>query len=158
MRWRLRSTEFQRSSKEERIAKLEELVRQQVPVGILAYASGEPIGWCSVAPRETFSALQVSRKLPPLDDIPVWSVTCFFVDRQFRRQNLTVDLLRAAVDYAFSQGALAVEGYPVPPDSTSYTFMGAPSTFLKAGFVDVTPEGQQRVVMRSVRHTVGVEA
>ena len=148
MRWRLRSSAFQRSTKETRIAMLEQLVCDTVPTGILAYAAGVPVGWCSVAPRETYGALQVSRVLPPLDDTPVWSVVCFFVDRHFRRQNLTVDLLKAAVQYALAQGAPAVEGYPVPSDAVSYTYMGSPATFLKAGFQDVTPVGQKRTVMR----------
>ncbi len=57
-------------------------------------------------------------------------------------------LLKAAVDYARHQNAPIVEGYPVAPDATSYTYMGTPETFLRAGFVDVTPAGQNRLVMR----------
>lgn len=152
MRWRLRSAEFQRSTKEERVAKLKQLVCDNVPVGILAYADHVPVGWCSIAPRESYAALKVSRVLPPIDNLPVWSVVCFFVDRHFRRQNLSVELLKSAVQYALSQGAPAVEGYPVPADSVSYTFMGIPSTFLKAGFQDVTPAGQKRMVMRYFPH------
>ena len=149
MRWRLSSSEFSKSSKEERIAQLNQMVCEQIPVGMLAYTSeSDVVGWCSIAPRETFTALERSRTLPRIDDTAVWSVTCFFIDRHYRRQKLTLGLLLSAIDYAQSQGATTIEGYPVPPDATSYTYMGSPNTFLQAGFVDVTPSGQKRQVYR----------
>jgi GNAT superfamily N-acetyltransferase len=150
MRWRMKSTEYQRSTAETRAAKLKRLVNNGVPVGVLAYAMDEPAGWCSIAPRETYEALERYKALPRIDDMPVWSVVCFFVDRHFRRRQVTLGLLRAALDYARSQGANAVEGYPVEPGSRLYTYMGSPTTFQKAGFRDVTPPGQQRLVMRYV--------
>lgn len=148
MRWRMTSSAFRRSTKEDRVAALEELVRAGTPVGILAYSGTTPVGWCSVAPRESYAALERSRVLPRVDDMPVWSVVCLFVDRHFRRKGLTGRLLKAAVDYAREQSAPAVEGYPVAPDAPSYTYMGTPETYRRAGFVDVTPAGQKRLVMR----------
>ena len=148
MRWRMRSTEFQRSTREGRVAALEGLVRQGAPVGILAYSDGDPVGWCSIAPRQTYRALERYRALPRLDDAQVWSVVCFFVERHVRRQGITLGLLRAAVDYARSHGAKVIEGYPVEPGPRLYTYMGSPSTFRRAGFRDVTPAGQDRLVMR----------
>ena len=150
MRWRMTSGEFQRSTKDARVASLEEFVRQSNPVGVLAYAEGEPVGWCSIAPRETYGALERYRALPRLDDAPVWSVVCFFVDSRFRGQGLTLGLLRAAVDYARAQGAPIVEGYPVAPGAPSYTYMGSPAVFLQAGFRDVTPAGQDASPSRRV--------
>ena len=150
MRWRMRSTEFQRSTKEGRVAALDGLVGQGAPVGILAYSDGEPVGWCSIAPRQTYRALERYRALPRLDDAPVWSVVCFFVDRHTRRQGITLGLLRAAVDYARSHGAKVIEGYPVEPGPRLYAYMGSPSTFRRAGFRDVTPAGQARPVMRYI--------
>jgi GNAT superfamily N-acetyltransferase len=89
-----------------------------------------------------------------VDDAPVWSVVCFFIDRRVRRQGLTLGLLKAAVEYARSQGAEIVEGYPVEPGSRLYTYMGSPSTFRRAGFHDVPPVGQARKVMRCVVGTL----
>jgi GNAT superfamily N-acetyltransferase len=142
------STEYKRSTKESRVTTLDDKVRQDIPVGVLAYSDREPIGWCSVAPRSTYGALERYRALPRLDDQPVWSVACFFVDSRFRRKGVTLALLRAAVEHAIAEGAAVVEGYPVEPGPRLYTYMGSPETFQQAGFTDVTPAGQARTVMR----------
>ena len=148
MRWRMTSSQFRNSSKSERAEALKSRVCSGEATGVLAYHDGQPIGWCSIAPRSAYSALERYRALLRIDDEPVWSVVCFFVDRRHRRRGLTLQLLMAAVDYAASEGAHIVEGYPVEPDAPSYTYMGSPDTFRRAGFEDVTPEGQKRTVMR----------
>jgi GNAT superfamily N-acetyltransferase len=153
MRWRMTSGEYQRSTKEQRIAALDDRVREGIPVGVLAYMDGEPVGWCSVAPRETYGALERFRALPRVDDAPVWSVVCFFVDWRVRRQGVTLGLLRAAVAYAVSQGARIVEGYPVEPDARLYVYMGSPATFREAGFRDVATSAQGRLIMRYTHET-----
>jgi GNAT superfamily N-acetyltransferase len=148
MRWRMTSADYSRSTKEERVAALDAHVETDIPVGVLAYRDGEPVGWVSVAPRETLGALERYKALARIDAAPVWAVTCFFLDRSVRRQGVTLGLLRAAVAYASSQGATAIEGYPVEPGARLYTYMGAPAIFFQAGFVDVTPAGRDRRVMR----------
>jgi GNAT superfamily N-acetyltransferase len=148
MRWRLTSSQFKCSTKDERIAALERLVDEGTPIGVLAYAEGEPVGWLSIAPRETYQALERYRALPRIDGASVWSVVCFFIDRRVRRRGATLGLLRAAVEYARSNGAAIIEGYPIEPGGRLYTYMGSPSTFRAAGFRDVTPAGQARTVMR----------
>jgi GNAT superfamily N-acetyltransferase len=148
MRWRMRSTDFGRSTKASRVAAFERLVLDHKPTGVLAYLDGEPVGWCSVAPRESYEGLERYRALGRIDDQPVWAVVCFFVDRRFRRRGLALALLKAAVAYAHSEGAKIVEGYPVAPGARLYTYMGSPSTFRRAGFSDVTPAGAPRSFMR----------
>ena len=144
----MRSAEFGRVTKEARVAALDHLVRTGTPVGVLAYLGEEPVGWCSVAPRKTYESLERYRALPRIDHLPVWSVVCFFVDSRIRRNNATLGLLRAAVEYACSQGADVIEGYPVEPGAGLYTYMGSPGIFREAGFQDVTPRGQLRQVLR----------
>jgi hypothetical protein len=148
MRWRMRSAAFSRSTKEERAGAVERLVHEGTPIGVLAYLDQEPVGWCSVAARCSYAALERYRALPRIDDRPVWSVVCFFVSARIRRGGATLGLLKAAVDYAASQGAEIIEGYPVEPGPRLYTYMGSPATFRAAGFRDVTPRGQARQVMR----------
>ena len=147
MRWRLTSAEYRQSTTESRVATLDRLAAEDVPVGVLAYLNGEPVGWVSVAPRASLGALERFKALARIDDQPVWSVSCFFLDRRIRRQGARVGLLNAAVAYARSQGARIIEGYPVEPGKL-YGYMGAPALFRIAGFEDVTPPGRERQIWR----------
>ena len=152
MFWRLTRAEYEKKKGAGNRRALKKLVESGKVPGVLAYADGVPVGWCAVAPRAAYSTLERSRVLAPIDDHPVWSVPCFFVARPFRRRGLTVELLRAAVDFARRKGAKIIEGYPVEaregkmPDVFAYT--GLPSAFRKAGFVEVLRRSPTRPVMR----------
>jgi GNAT superfamily N-acetyltransferase len=147
MRWRLKSAEFAQAKAAERRGKLKALVQENVPVGVLAYQQGKPVGWCSIAPRETYPLLESSTTLKRMDDLPTWSVVCFFIAPGLRGQGLAVKLLQAAVAYAVSQGATIIEGYPVEPDQ-SYRFMGSPAVFEQAGFRQVGIAKNGRKIVR----------
>jgi GNAT superfamily N-acetyltransferase len=136
MRWRLTSAEYRQSTQDSRIATLDGLAADDIPVGVLAYLDGAPVGWVAVAPRASLGALERFKALARVDDQPVWSVSCFFLDRRTRRQGARLGLLNAAVEYAISQGAKIIEGYPVEPGKL-YGYMGAPADFRAAGFTDV---------------------
>lgn len=123
------------------------LVETGVPVGILAYENAEPVGWCSVAPRATHLRLAPDQN----NDDHIWSVTCFFVPKRRRGEGLARALLDAAIEHAFSNGAVAVEAYPVDPDSPSYRFMGFRGMFAERGFVETGMAGSRRHVMRLER-------
>ncbi len=146
-RWRLKSTEFKKSNSEQRRSKLKSLVQADVPIGVLAYYQRKVAGWCSIAPRETYPLLESSTTLKRIDDLPTWSVVCFFIDPDLRGLGVSVKLLEAAKDYAISQGATIIEGYPVEPDQ-SYRFMGSPSVFKQAGFREAGKAKNGRSIVR----------
>jgi GNAT superfamily N-acetyltransferase len=111
MWWRMKRSEFDKQPGRAKKQALKDIVdTNQVP-GILAFANGEPIAWCSVAPRETFASLERSQTLKRVDEEPVWSIVCFFVAKPYRRQGLMAMLLRAAIDYAKANGAKIVGGW-----------------------------------------------
>lgn len=152
MAWRLPRKVFVAQKGEANRRELKKLVVEsgRAP-GVIAYVDGEPAGWCSVAPREQFPALGRSKVLRPIDDQPVWSVSCLFVLKPFRRQGLSVQLLRAAVAYARTQGARIVEGYPVDPPKALpdvFVWTGLASAFRQAGFTEAARRSNQRPVMR----------
>ncbi|WP_052434740.1 GNAT family N-acetyltransferase [Streptacidiphilus melanogenes] len=148
-RWRMTSAEFRASDVPGRVKALEDEVLGGGPIGVLAFAGEEPVGWCSVAPRASYRALARSRVLAPVDDAPVWSLVCFYVPGAWRRRGVTGMLLRGALAYAREQGAAAVETYPAPaPEGGSYSHMGPRGLFEREGFVDVTPPGRKRSVLR----------
>src|SRR6185312_8724909 len=115
MTWRLTRSEYERNKGESNRLAFRTIVESGVPIGLLAYCEREPVGWCAIAPRESFPTLDRSRILKRIDDEPVWSVVCFFVKRGYRRSGVSTRLLRAAVDFACERGAQIVEGYPVEP-------------------------------------------
>jgi GNAT superfamily N-acetyltransferase len=152
MWWRLTQSEFNRQKGLANKRAMKKIVESgQVP-GILAYADGRPVGWCSIGPREVFSRLDRSRILKKIDDQPVWSVVCFVVAKPFRRKGISTKLLQAAVEHARQQGARIVEGYPVEPKKTSmpdlFAYQGLSSAFLQAGFVEVARRSETRPIMR----------
>jgi len=154
MWWRLTRTQFNKQKGEANKKALKQIVADgQVP-GILAYDKGEPIAWCSVAPRETYGSLERSRTLKRVDDKPVWSVVCFFTAKPYRNKGLTVKLLRASIDYVKTKGGKILEGYPVDPQKDRlpdpFAYTGLPHSFLKAGFTEVLRRSKTRPIMRYV--------
>src|SRR5262245_35279344 len=95
MLWRLTRQEFERQKGETNRRALGALVESGLVPGLLGYAGGRPAAWCAVAPRADYPALERSRILARVDDEPVWSVSCLFVARAYRRQGLTVRMLEA---------------------------------------------------------------
>lgn len=132
---------------------MKRLVESGARPGVLAYRGGEAIGWCAVAPRRDYPALARSRVLAPIDDEPVWSISCLFIRREERRTGLSVHLLRAAVDFAARRGARVVEGYPVEPamqrTPDPFLWTGVPSAFRRAGFEEAARRSRSRPIMRA---------
>jgi GNAT superfamily N-acetyltransferase len=152
MWWRQTRAEYQRQRGEANRRAMQRIVASGEIPGILAYHNHQAVGWCSVAPRENFASLNRSPVLKPIDALPVWSIVCFFVRKDFRQRKMTLRLIRAAVDYAASQGARRVEAYPRNPGAARLTgdaaFMGLPSVFQQAGFLECSRPSPSRIIMR----------
>ena len=117
------------------------------PHRVAGYSSGEPVAWCSIAPRTTYRDLGGPTNVSELPE-EVWSLACFFIRRELRGKGLTKRIIEAAVQHAAKRGAKVVEAYPIEPGSPSYRFMGYLSTFSAAGFHEVGRAGTRRRVMR----------
>ncbi len=152
MWWRLKRSEFEKQKGEENRKALKTIVDSGEIPGILAYANGEVVGWCSVAPRESYPTLERSRVLKRVDDKPVWSIVCFFVSKPFRHKGVTVALLKAAIKHVKEHGGKIVEGYPVEPKKgytpDPFVYTGLASAFRKAGFAEVIRRSETRPIMR----------
>ncbi|MBC7256582.1 MAG: GNAT family N-acetyltransferase [Chloroflexi bacterium] len=151
MWWRLKRTEFLKNGAEGNRVAMQALVASGEIPGLLAYLDDIPVGWVSVGPREAFPTLNRSPRLKPVDETRVWAIVCFAIARPYRRRGLSAILLRGAVDYALSQHAIVIEGYPVRSiqgEKDFSAFTGTLSTFLRAGFRVVADRGGRRVVVR----------
>lgn len=156
MSWRQTARAFEANKGERNRAAFKAIVDAGEEPGLLAYIDGEPIGWCAVAPRASYPRLARSRILKPIDDRPVWSVTCFYVARPHRRRGGTVALLVAAVDFVRAQGGRVLEGYPIVPakerSPDAFGYAGLLSAFEAAGFREVARSSPTRAI---VRHEIG---
>lgn len=154
MTWRLTRSEFEKKKGAANKKALKQLVGSGKPPGVIAYVRGKPAGWCAVAPREAYPVLGRSRVLAPVDDQPVWSISCFFVAKDFRQKGITIPLLEAAVRFARSRGARTVEGYPHDLGSNKlpapFVWTGLLPTFTAAGFKEAARRSPKRPIVRKM--------
>jgi GNAT superfamily N-acetyltransferase len=153
MYWKLPRKEFNAGQGESNRLAQKEIVAAGRTPGLLAYVDGVPAGWIAVEPRSAYSGLARSRNLAPIDETPVWSVPCFFVDKKHRRQGLTIALLHAALEYVKARGGRVVEGYPVDTGEEKkappvFIYTGTVSAFRQAGFVEAACRSATRPIMR----------
>ena len=133
------------------------LCGREHPPGVLGYADGEPVGWCSIGPRAENTRLTRSKLIRPIDDVAVWSIICLVIRGGYRKRGHTTPLIEGAVRYAAAHGAPAVESYPVDPANgrmdTTMAFVGTRSMFERAGFdvvgtTDALASKLPRLIMR----------
>ena len=132
-------------------AELKALVDSGEPPGLIGYHGKVPVGWVSIGPRDDYAKLRRSPLMKPVDDLPVWSIICFVVPSQYRRQGVARSLLDGAIAYAKKRGATLLEAYPVDkPDRSSDDAMwfGAKSMYDAAGFKEVARRKTNRPIVR----------
>jgi GNAT superfamily N-acetyltransferase len=154
MVWRLPRKKWEAGKKSGNRRLFLKLVDDDVKPGLIAYHEGKPVGWISVGPRSEFDYLARSRVLKPIDEKPVWSVTCLFTHKDYRGKGVSIALLKAAVDFVKEQGGRIVEGYPVIPYKDKmppvFAWTGTLAAFKKAGYKEVARGSKARPIMRRV--------
>jgi GNAT superfamily N-acetyltransferase len=152
MYWRLSRKEFENQKGAGNRQAMKALIESGEIPGILAFSGGQPVAWCSAAPRDHFPALERSRILKPVDALPVWSISCLFVDKQFRRQSVSTRIIKAAVDHVKKKGGTVVEAYPVEPKKDkmpdAFVWTGLASAYTKVGFKECARRSETRPIMR----------
>jgi predicted GNAT family acetyltransferase len=106
---------------------------------ILAYDGNTPVGWLCFGPRESFPRLNRARTLRCDDISDVWSITCFFVRRGFRKKGVASAMLQSALKTMKKMKVKIAEGYPSKPDKNgnyvdTFAWTGTIGLFENAGF------------------------
>jgi len=152
MSWRLSTRDFNKQKGEANKRAMKRLVYKKRTTGIIAYMEREPVGWCSVAPRRDFLKLENSRVLKRIDDQTVWSVTCLFISKKFRRMGISTDVLKGAIEFCRKKGVKIIEAYPIIPYSrdmpAAFAWTGILSAYEKAGFREAKRPSKSRPIMR----------
>jgi GNAT superfamily N-acetyltransferase len=148
MYWRIGSA-YHKRPREENKAAFREIVEKGPPPGLLAFDGDLAVGWCQITPRNDLPWLNRDKRLGPFDDVPVWSISCFYVRPGYRKRGVTSALIAAALAAANRAKAPAVEAYPVDADvKPGSSFTGYASTFARAGFKTVARRAPPRPIMR----------
>jgi GNAT superfamily N-acetyltransferase len=149
---RVSSSAFNAMSKDERKRAFRKLVRSDAVPGLLAYEAGQAIAWVAVGPRRDvvrFNAAKTSK----IDEAEarLYAVTCFYVRTGHRRRGLMKELAKAAIAYARSNGARAVDACPIEADRPLMWgdgFVGIGSVFRELGFEEIARRSPRRPLMR----------
>ena len=148
MYWRIGSA-YRRLSPEQNKRAFLEVVEAGPPPGLIAFNGDLAVGWCQLTPRDALPWLDREWRLKRVDDVPVWSISCFYVRKGYRRRGITSALIAEALKTAKLAGAPAVEAYPFDGElSPSSTSTGYASTFARAGFRVVARHFAPRPIMR----------
>jgi GNAT superfamily N-acetyltransferase len=95
-----------------------EIVKRGPPPGLLAFDGDLAVGWCQITPRDVLPWLDRAWRLKRVDDVPVWSLSCFYVRKGYRKRGVTAALIAAALSAAKRAKAPALEAYPLDADLT----------------------------------------
>jgi GNAT superfamily N-acetyltransferase len=148
MYWRIGSAYRKRASNKNKMA-FRQVVNKGPPPGLLAFDGALAVGWCQLTPRSALGAIDRSWRLKPVDEIPVWSLSCLYVRIGYRKRDVTSRLIEAALRTAKREGAPALEAYPFDASkSPSASGTGYRSTFARAGFKTVACRTPARPIMR----------
>lgn len=124
--------------------------------GLLAYDGYRAVGWCSYGPRSVFPRLDRTKAYRRDDIAGVWSINCFFIDRNYRRQGLARSMLGAAVKFIRKRKVKIIEAYPVtmtkegkrlPP---AFSYQGPLKIFEDEGFEVVQQSAPSRPLVRKI--------
>lgn len=131
---------------------MQKLVWEDQPTGMLGIYAGRAIAWCALAPREVFVKLENSRVHKRIDDQPVWSIPCFFIAKNFRRQGVSVAMLQAIIQHARDNQIEILEAYPAIPTQDklpdAFAWIGLYKSFERAGFQIVDQTSKNRPMVR----------
>jgi GNAT superfamily N-acetyltransferase len=150
MYWRI-GPAYRKRPREQNKTALRAVTTRGGPPGLLAFDGDVAVGWCQLTPRADLPWLDSARNVGRVDDVPVWSLSCFYVRKDHRQRGVTSALIAAALRAAKRAKAPALEAYPVDtaaPNSTSNLFTGTASTFRRAGFATVAVRSPSRPIMR----------
>ena len=148
MYWRI-GPGYRRQAPETNKATLHAIVCNGPSPGLVAFSGNKALGWCQLTSRDALPWINRVGKLRRVDDVPVWSISCFYIRKGQRRRGVTAALIDAAIGAAREAGACVLEAYPLDADLTGSTsFPGYSSTFLRAGFKIVARRVAFQPIMR----------
>ena len=155
MPWRTRTGTTITWTAEGNRALKERLVSEGRAHAALVFDGDEAVAWCQYGTPEELPNIYHRKEYEAgLDRLPDYRLTCFFVDRKYRRQGIAGVALGGALHLIAQAGGGIVEAYPQHTDSqkvsASFLYNGMRSLFEQVGFSYVRPKGKNHCLMRVV--------
>ena len=130
------------------------LVNEDQAHAALVFDGDRAVGWCQFGTPEELPGITHRKEYEEgLVEAPDYRLTCFFVDRDYRREGVSAAALRGALDLIAEAGGGVVEGYPYDTEgnkaNASFLYNGTRSLFEQAGFEYERPKGKNHCVMRA---------
>lgn len=130
----------------------EQLVNEGRAHAALVFDGDEAIGWCQYgSPQELPNINHRKEYDATRGELPDYRLTCFFIDKRYRRQGVAGAALRGAVDLIAQAGGGVVEAYPQDTAgkqiTASFLYSVTRSLFEEAGFTYSRPKGKNHCVM-----------
>jgi GNAT superfamily N-acetyltransferase len=119
----------------------------------LVFDGSACVGWCQFGSPEELPRIKLLRAYRQgLEQLPDWRITCFFVDKAYRKQGVSAVALAGALAEIARLGGGLVESYPQDPAgrsvSAGFLYNSSLSTFEKQGFKRVRQLGQDHWVVQ----------
>jgi GNAT superfamily N-acetyltransferase len=132
----------------------ERLVRESRAHAALVFDGDVAVAWCQFgSPQELPNIKHRKEYEAGLDSLPDYRLTCFFVDKRYRRRGVSALALQGALDLIAAAGGGVVEAYPQDTGgkkiTASFLYSVTRSLFEQAGFGYVRPKGKNHTVMRT---------
>lgn len=118
----------------------------------LVFNGSDCVAWCQFGSPEELPSIYHKKEVESKMDRPDWRITCFFVDKNYRRQGLSGIALNAAVELIRGLGGGIIESYPQDTQgqkvSSNFLYNGTRQIFEQAGFDYLDTKGKNHCIMR----------
>jgi hypothetical protein len=128
------------------------LVQEGRAHAALVFDGDVAVAWCQFGtPEELPNIYHRKEYEAERDRLPDYRITCFFVDKRYRRSGVAAVALRGALDLIARAGGGVVEAYPQDTGgkkiSASFLYSVTRSAFEEAGFHYERAKGKNHCVM-----------
>lgn len=131
--------------------------KRMVELGIahaaLVFEGEDAIGWAEYgSPTELPRIYHRKQVEGGAEALPLFRITCFFIDRDHRRSGIAIEALTGALGLIAESGGGVVESYPRDSEgekvSSSFLHNVTRGMFERAGFEYIRPVGTSKCIMR----------
>jgi hypothetical protein len=117
----------------------------------LVFDGDDAVGWCQFGSPDELPGITHRKEYEALGTVPDYRLTCFFVDRDHRRDGVAAVALQGALQLIAEAGGGLVQAYPYDTQgakaNASFLYNGTRDMFEEAGFTYQQPKGKNHCFM-----------